>query len=64
MGVPLVPDLIEPVLATPFGVEGAAGVLVLREALGEPVPLDGEVRPLGAVVDGLLRLEDDMTTQK
>jgi len=60
MGVPLVPDLTEPVLTTPFGVDGAVGVLTFLEALGDPAPLDGDVRPLGVAVDGLLRFEDDM----
>lgn len=63
MGVPLTPDLTEPFLATPFGVDGVAGSLVVFAAPGDDVPFDGDVRSPGPVVEGLLRFEDDMMVE-
>jgi hypothetical protein len=60
MGVPLAPDLTEPVLATPFGVDGAAGGLVVFVAPGDAAPFDGDARSPGPEVEGLLRFEEDM----
>lgn len=48
------------VLATPFGVDGAAGGLVDFVGPGDAAPFDGDARSPGPEVGGLLRFEEDM----
>lgn len=58
IGVPLAPERTGPVLATPFGVDGVAGGLVVLVAPGDDVPLDSDDRSPGLAVEGLLRFDD------